>query len=247
MFRLFYFLIFFPFQILLSQFFISGTVLDSQSKISIISANVVIYENESIVTGVSTNTDGFFNIELNEGVYDVEISFMGYDNLKIKSLNINENMPLGDLLLSESSLMLSDIKVVSNKVLKTETALISLKSKSINSIDAISTQSISRSGDSNVAGAIKRVSGVSIQDGKYVFVRGLGDRYIKTILNGLDIPGLDPDKNTVQLDIFPTSAIDNIVVYKTFTSNLPADFSGGLVDVSLKSIPEKNISIFNFV
>ena len=245
MFRLFYFLIFFPFQILLSQFFISGTVLDSQSKISIISANVVIYENESIVTGVSTNTDGFFNIELNEGVYDVEISFMGYDNLKIKSLNINENMPLGDLLLSESSLMLSDIKVVSNKVLKTETALISLKSKSINSIDAISTQSISRSGDSNVAGAIKRVSGVSIQDGKYVFVRGLGDRYIKTILNGLDIPGLDPDKNTVQLDIFPTSAIDNIVVYKTFTSNLPADFSGGLVDVSLKSIPEKKIFQFS--
>lgn len=245
MFRLFYFLIFFPFQILLSQFFISGTVLDSQSKISIISANVVIYENESIVTGVSTNTDGFFNIELNEGVYDVEISFMGYDNLKIKSLNINENMPLGDLLLSESSLMLSDIKVVSNKVLKTETALISLKSKSINSIDAISTQSISRSGDSNVAGAIKRVSGVSIQDGKYVFVRGLGDRYIKTILNGLDIPGLDPDKNTVQLDIFPTSAIDNIVVYKTFTSNLPADFSGGLIDVSLKSIPEKKIFQFS--
>ena len=171
---------------------------------------------------------------------------MGYDNLKIKSLNINENMPLGDLLLSESSLMLSDIKVVSNKVLKTETALISLKSKSINSIDAISNQSISRSGDSNILTiAIKRVSGVSIQDGKYVFVRGLGDRYIKTILNGLDIPGLDPDKNTVQLDIFPTSVIDNIVVYKTFTSNLPADFSGGLVDVSLKSIPEKKIFQFS--
>ena len=69
MFRLFYFLIFFPFQILLSQFFISGTVLDSQSKISIISANVVIYENESIVTGISTNTDGFFNIELNMKVF----------------------------------------------------------------------------------------------------------------------------------------------------------------------------------
>ena len=245
MFRLFYFLILFPFQILLSQFSISGTVLDSQSKISIISANVVIYENESIVTGVSTDIDGFFVIELNEGVYDVEISFMGYDNLKIESININKNIPLGDLFLSESSLMLSDIKVVSNKVLKTETALISLKTKSINSIDAISTQSISRSGDSNVASAIKRVSGVSIQDGKYVFVRGLGDRYIKTILNGLDIPALDPDRNTVQLDIFPTSVIDNIVVYKTFTSNLPADFSGGLVDVSLKSIPEKKIFQFS--
>ena len=83
MFRLFYFLILFPFQILLSQFSISGTVLDSQSKISIISANVVIYENESIVTGVSTDIDGFFVIELNEGVYDVEISFMGLSLIHI--------------------------------------------------------------------------------------------------------------------------------------------------------------------
>ncbi len=228
-----------------SQISLSGYVLDFNSNEPIISANVVIVNNDQIIKGTTSDLNGFFNLELNEGLYDIEISFIGYDNLKIESVNLNSNILLGNLLLSESSLMLSDLKLVSNKVLTTETALISLKTKSINSIDAISTQSISRTGDSNIASAIKRVSGVSIQDGKYVFVRGLGDRYIKTILNGLDIPALDPDKNTVQLDIFPASVIDNIVVYKTFTSNLPADFSGGLVDISLKSIPEKKIFQFS--
>ena len=228
-----------------SQISLSGYVLDFNTNEPIISANIVIVNNNQIIKGTTSDLNGFFNVELNEGLYDIEISFIGYDNLKIESVNLNSNILLGNLLLSESSLMLSDIKIVSNKVLTTETALISLKTKSINSIDAISTQSISRTGDSNIASAIKRVSGVSIQDGKYVFVRGLGDRYIKTILNGLDIPALDPDKNTVQLDIFPASVIDNIVVYKTFTSNLPADFSGGLVDISLKSIPEKKIFQFS--
>ena len=149
--------------------------------------------------------------------------------------------------MSESSLFLDDVTVKTKQNLNNETSLITLKNKSINSLDAVSSQSISKSGDGNVASAIKRVSGVSIQDGKYVFVRGLGDRYSKTVLNGLDIPNLDPDKNTVQMDIFPTSVIDNIVVFKSFTPNFPADFSGGLVNITTKSIPDKkNLKFFLF-
>ena len=100
-------------------------------------------------------------------------------------------------------------------------------------------------GDSDAASSMKRVTGVSVEGGKYVYVRGLGDRYTKTILNGVDIPGLDPDRNTMQLDIFPTSIIDNIMVYKSFNANMPADFTGGVVDISIKDFPEqKKGSIF---
>ena len=67
-----------------------------------------------------------------------------------------------------------------------------------------------------------------------MFVRGLGDRYNKTMLNGLDVPGLDPDKNTIQMDIFPTNIIDNMIVNKSFVAELPADFTGGLINIELK-------------
>ena len=86
---------------------------------------------------------------------------------------------------------------------------------------------------------LTRVPGVSIQGGKYVFVRGLGDRYTKTQLMRMDIPGLDPDRNSLQMDIFPTNILQNIVVLKTLTADLPADFSGGLVNIELVDFPTK--------
>ena len=110
-------------------------------------------------------------------------------------------------------------------------------------MDAVSAQEFKKAGDGNAASAAKRVSGVSIDGGKYVFVRGLGDRYTKTQLNGMDIPGLDPDRNSIQMDIFPANIIDNIKVLKSFSANLPADFTGGVVDIETKSFPsEPNFS-----
>src|SRR5690606_8323191 len=95
-----------------------------------------------------------------------------------------------------------------------------------------------------IATAVRTVPGVSVQEGKYVYVRGLGDRYSKSILNGVDIPGLDPDKNTVQMDIFPTNILENIVVVKSGSAELPADFTGGVVDIVTKDIPaQKQIGI----
>ncbi len=105
--------------------------------------------------------------------------------------------------------------------------------------DGMSREQIQKTGDSDASSAVQRVPGVSVQDGKYVYVRGLGDRYVKTILNGVEIPGLDPDRNTVQLDIFPTALIDNIIVYKTFSPNLSGDFTGGLVDVITRDYPSQ--------
>jgi hypothetical protein len=106
-------------------------------------------------------------------------------------------------------------------------------------MDGISAQNFKRVGDGNAAAAVTRVPGVSIQGGKYVFVRGLGDRYTKTQLMRMDIPGLDPDRNSLQMDIFPTNILQNIVVLKTLTADLPADFSGGLVNIELVDFPTK--------
>ncbi len=115
----------------------------------------------------------------------------------------------------------------------------SVKRNAPNLLDGISASTFRQIGDGDAASAVKRVTGVSIEGGKYVYVRGLGDRYTKTVLNGVDIPGLDPDRNTIQMDIFPTNVIDNIIVSKSFTAELPADFTGGVVDIETKDFPEE--------
>jgi hypothetical protein len=121
-----------------------------------------------------------------------------------------------------------------------------MKKKSVTLLDGISSSGLKKTGDSDAASSMKRVTGVSVEGGKYVFVRGLGDRYTKTMLNGLDIPGLDPDRNTIQMDIFPTSIIDNLIVTKSFSAELPADFTGGVINIGIKDFPESkkaNISM----
>ena len=140
---------------------------------------------------------------------------------------------------------MQEVVVKAQVIRETEAALLTIKRKSPNMIDGISAETFSKIGDSDAAGAIKRVSGVSVQGGQYVFVRGLGDRYTKTTLGGMEIPGLDPDRNAVQMDIFPTNLINNIVVYKTFTPDLSADFVGGMVDIDTKDFPARRTSSFS--
>mgnify|MGYP001427036766 CR=1 FL=1 len=111
-----------------------------------------------------------------------------------------------------------------------------------NIIDA---EDISVAGDSDAADALKRITGLSLVKGKYVYVRGLGDRYTKSILNGVDIPGLDPDRNTIQMDIFPTNILENIIVIKSAAAEYPADFTGGVVDIVTKDFPTKKESSFS--
>jgi outer membrane receptor protein involved in Fe transport len=96
-------------------------------------------------------------------------------------------------------------------------------------------------GDATAVEAAKRVTGVSVEDGKYVYIRGLGDRYSKTTLNNVDIPGLDPDRNSLQMDIFPTNLIDNIFVSKNFTADMSADFTGGMLNIETKDFPEEKM------
>jgi hypothetical protein len=109
----------------------------------------------------------------------------------------------------------------------------------VGATDKIGSVAIQASGVSDAAAAVGKTPGASVEDGKNIYIRGLGDRYTKTIFNGMDLPGLDPDRNSVQLDIFPAIIIDNITVYKTFTPNLSADFTGGLVDIVTKDFPAR--------
>lgn len=219
---------------------IRGTVYDNSTGEALIGVTVVI---DGTTTGSATDFDGKFEIQTEPGTYNLRVSYVSYSTLVIEDTEVKsgEVTVLDNIQLKEDIAQLEEVVVTAKTIKTTEEAMLTVKMKSANVLDGISSSSFRKIGDSDAAAAVKRVPGVSVENGKYVFVRGLGDRYTKSTLNGLDIPGLDPDRNTVQMDMFPTSLIDNIVVLKSFTSDLPGDFTGGIVNIETKDFPEEKI------
>lgn len=223
---------------------IRGLVIDDIGD-PVIGANVVL--SGKAIGGV-TDIDGKFSIDFPVGTHDVEISFVTYQTLKIEGVSIKEGevTQLGEIKLVENNQELEVFIVTAKQIRNNEAAMIAMKKNSSSMIDGISSAKMQLTGDGTAVEAAKRVTGVSIEGGKYVYVRGLGDRYSKTMLNNVDIPGLDPDKNTIQMDIFPTNLIDNITVSKNFTADMPADFTGGLLNITTKDFPDEkffNVSL----
>lgn len=242
-----FFLFLITIQLTAQQGTIRGTVYDDATGEYLPGVTIFL---EGTTLGTLTDLDGKFNLSVNPGTYDLRVSFISYETLVIKEIRVKsgEVSLFDNLRLKETTFELTEVVIMAQGVRNTENALLSIKRKSANVIDGISSSGFRKIGDSDAASSMKRVTGVSVEGGKYVYVRGLGDRYTKTILNGMDVPGLDPDRNTIQMDIFPTNVIDNIIVHKSFTADLPADFTGGIIDISIKDFPEEktgNIS-FNF-
>lgn len=122
----------------------------------------------------------------------------------------------------------------------TEAALLDLRMDSPALQDSISAELMSQAGAGDAASALKLVAGATVQDGKYAVVRGLPDRYVNSQMNGVRLPTADPDKRAVQLDQFPSAAIESVRVTKTFTPDQQGDASGGAVNVVLKGVPDEN-------
>lgn len=232
-----------------SQAVITGTISDGEFNDPLPFANVVLKtaDEETTIGGSTSDFDGKYSFDVTQGNYILEFSYVGYGTQKITDVAVNsDGEVIVDITLKPIDNALDEVVVTTTARQNSEVAVLALQKKSINLIDGLSTQSIQKSGDTNLASAIKRVPGVSIQNGKFVIVRGLSDRYSKTLLGGLEVPGLDPDKNTLQLDIFPTNLLENIIVNKSSSAELNADFSGGVVNIILKdfsALPEYTFSI----
>ena len=224
---------------------IRGTVYDDKTGESLVGVTVLL---KGTTTGSITDLDGEFSIQADPGNYDLRISYISFQTMVIEDVEVKpgEVTLLPELRLKESNLELQEVVVSATAIRSSESALTTVKRKSATIIDGISAEKIKLIGDATAVEAVKRVTGVSVEDGKYVYVRGLGDRYSKTTLNHVDIPGLDPDRNTLQMDIFPSGLISNMVVSKNFSAEMPADFTGGLLNVETKAFPEKKILNVSF-
>lgn len=219
---------------------ITGVVVDAREGEPLPGANVSL---QGTANGTSTDLKGRYRLDgLEPRTYDVQISFVGFQQKTITDVEVKagESTSL-EVTLAEETEELDEVVVRAEAARDTEAGLLTERAKAAAVSDAVSAEMIGRAGAGTVADAMSMVTGASIIEGKYVNVRGLQGRYVDTQLNGSDLPSTDPDGNSVALDVFPSSLIDNVVTVKTYTPDRPGNFTGGSIDITTKSFPEERI------
>ncbi len=220
---------------------LSGKVIDKKTGEDLIGATVSI---EGTTLGAIVDLNGNYNLKASPGTYNVVCSFISYNSITIKGVKI-ESGQVGhlDFTMEEAGVSIQEVVIVAEAVKNTDASLIAMQKRSINVQDGVSAQQIIKSGSSNAAESMKQITGANVDDGKYMVMRGLGDRYSIAQLNGLQMASTDPYRNASSLDLIPSNFVDNIVTLKTFSPDQPGNFAGGNVNITTKALPEKfNVS-----
>ncbi|WNJ19884.1 TonB-dependent receptor domain-containing protein [Pontibacter sp. G13] len=221
---------------------ITGSVIDGGSGEPMVGATVLAVDGTP-KGGANTDLEGKFNIKVPAGTYTLVIKYISYLDDSVKNVIVEPGKVkvVDQRVLQEEMSANQDlaVNITATQSRSSDVATYTKRLNSVQSVDAVSADLAARVGANNVGNLMKAVPGVTVEGGKYVYVRGLGDRYSKSILNGASLPGLDPNRNTIQLDIIPSNMVDNVTVIKTFTPDLPGDFTGGLVNIITKDHPDK--------
>ncbi|NLT50442.1 MAG: TonB-dependent receptor [Ignavibacteria bacterium] len=217
---------------------ISGVVVDGEFGDGLAGANVLI---EGEMLGAAADMNGLYSINnIKPGAYTLIFSMIGYQVNKVTNVEVKAGKTIKiDIVMNAQAYETDAVEITAKALTNTEASLLSHRQKSVSVSDAISAEEITKSGSGDAASAMTKVTGASVVGGKYIYVRGLGERYSTTTINGAELPSADPDKKSFQLDLIPSNMLNNINTIKTFTPDKPGTFTGGLVDVTLKSYPEK--------
>lgn len=215
---------------------IKGQIKDSDSKEPLIGATVQIIGSSM---GAVTDIDGNFQLAgVEDGIYDIEIKYVGYKTVVKRQIKIEDNRIVTlDFELKADTQMLSDVTVVAKANRESESVTLLEQKKSIVAVQSVGAKELSRKGVGDAQGAVTKVSGISKQEGvKNVFVRGLGDRYNLTTLNHFPIPSEDPEYKNIALDFFSTDIIQSVDVNKTFGGTMASDVAGAGINISSKEL-----------
>ncbi len=224
---------------------ITGKAVDANTGEPMIGARVSVQE---IGKGAITKVEGDYRIaNIKPGIYTVRITYVGYAPIKIKNVVVKPGeVKKLNAVMQEKGVLKDEVVVTAQSIKTAEAALLRERQKSESVSDAIGAEMISQTGSGNAAEAIEKITGATTSGGKYVYIRGLGDRYCSAQLNGANLPTSDPDKKAVHFDLFPSGLIENITAVKTATPDKPGDFTGGAVNIKTKSFPEKFTSKLSF-
>jgi len=224
---------------------IEGIVKDLSSGSALPGATVII---EGTTTGTTTDADGRFRIiNLKPGSYNLKITYVSYLPETIEKVRVEQNKTAQvEVVLKENTVNLSDVTVTAVRKTNTELSMISdIKTNAFVTI-GISGQQISKTLDKDASEVVKRVPGITIQDDRFIIVRGLSERYNNVWLNNAATPSAEADVRAFSFDIIPSSMIENIMIIKSPAAELPVDFSGGFVKITTRNMPENNNIIFSY-
>lgn len=223
---------------------LSGKVVDAKTGETLIGATVLVDGNTSM--GAATDMDGNFTIaKIPAGTHKVVVRYMGYKEKEQGDVVIKANEVTNLYLsMSEDAVTLNEAVITSTIVRRdNESAIFVMQKNSTVMQSGISAEDIKRSPDRSSSEVLRRVSGSTIQDGKFAIIRGLADRYNIALLNNMILPSTEPDRKAFAFDIFPSNILDNILIMKTSQANLPSEWAGGLIQLNTRDVPEK--SFFN--
>lgn len=216
---------------------IKGIVTDKQTKEPLAGATVQVLGTKAYTIA---NADGSYTIpKLKPGSYSVKVSYIGYKEKTI-GITIGKEDALLDFEMEKEAQTLDGVSVVARKSLENEKSLQMERMNSTVAIENMGAKEMSIKGAGNVQEGVKKITGISIASAGQLIVRGLGDRYSTTTLNGLPIASPNPDNKLIPLDLFPSSTVRNITVSKVYEASAAADYSGAHIDISTKENNDVN-------
>ena len=219
---------------------IEGRVTDSKTGAALVGVSVIVKNTNK---GISTDQEGRFVISADAGSKVTLVFSYNGTTKEVEDIEvINGKVTEQNISLEIKAKTGENVVVRSTSTARKESniALIAYQKNTSVVAQVISSETIKRSPDKNTSEVLKRVPGTSVQEGKYLIVRGLADRYNQAMLNGILLSSTEPDRKTFSFDIFPASMIDNIIINKAFVPELPGEWAGGLVQVNTKDIPSKD-------
>jgi TonB-dependent receptor len=219
-------------------------VIDKETGETLPGASVSI---EGTTLGTMTDLDGRFKLgNLLPGTYKVVFSMVSFSRKIISGVEVKEGVTTE--LNTSLEVVKNDLKevIIEAEAKRESINALLLQQKNASAVsDGISAETIKRTPDRTTSDVLRRISGASIQDNKFAIIRGLNDRYNASYINGAPLPSSESDRKAFSFDIFPANMLDNIVINKTATPDMPGEFAGGIIQINTKSIPEENFQSFS--
>jgi len=231
-------LLFSPF-LLVAQISISGHINDKNNKEPLTGATILL---EGTTRGAAADIDGNYKFnDLTPGSYSLVISYVSYTTRHISNVVVEKGkVTTLNIELENSALQLNSVQVVAQRKTDTELSMIKSVRSSLQVVNGISSQQISKTLDRDASEVVKRVPGVTIQDNRFIVVRGLNQRYNNVWLNNAATPSSETDVKAFSFDVIPSSMIDNILIYKTGAPELTSEATGGFIKIFTKNMPDDN-------
>jgi len=224
---------------------IVGRVVDSETGAPVVDAGVEVV---GIKKHGRTDVEGRYKFNVSPGTWAVRFYAPGYKSARLEDVKVESGKTTraDTPLVAAGAAGVQVVEVVARAKRANEAVQLAERRNAATVEDNISAETFKKSPDSDAAEVVERVPGVTIRADKYVYVRGLGERYTSALLDGNRLPSPDPNKRVVPLDLFPANFLDSISIAKSYSPDLPGDFAGGLVDLQLTSFPEKLTATMGF-